>query len=496
MAGQGVPESRIRLIAPNEVDPAGNFILYWMTAQRRFNSNFALQRACEWSRQLKKPLVVLEPLNCDYRWACDRFHAFVIQGMLDHLEQASKLPLTYLPYVEPEPKAGTGLLHSLASQACAVVTDDFPCFFHPALLRVAKSIIPCRFEAVDSNGLMPLSQSDRAFARAFDFRRFLQRTLAPHLSQTPLDQPWRGLEKIATWEPDRSLRRWKFLEPNASLDAILKALPIDHKVGVSRFRGGPVAAQSRLKSFIATQLKAYSEDRNNASLDATSGLSSYLHFGHISTHQILDAVVAGTGWNPSQVSTKATGSSEGWWNLEQSSESFLDELVTWRELGFHFSHHRRDYARYDSLPEWAQQTLGEHEKDRRDYVYTLEEFDQSLTHDELWNAAQRQLVREGRIHNYLRMLWGKKIVEWTLNSRDALSVMIELNNKYALDGRDPNSYSGIFWVLGRFDRAWGPEREIFGMIRYMSSDNTRRKMPVQPYLQKYARNPISGSLFD
>jgi deoxyribodipyrimidine photo-lyase len=149
--------------------------------------------------------------------------------------------------------------------------------------------------------------------------------------------------------------------------------------------------------------------------------------------------------------------------------------------------HQNDYDRYESLPDWARVTLEKHARDKRSHIYTLRQLENAETYDELWNAAQRQLVREGRMHNYLRMLWGKKILEWTPSPREALAVMIELNNKYAVDGRDPNSYSGIFWCLGRYDRPWGPERKIFGKIRYMSSDNTARKLRVTSYLKKYSR---------
>ena len=156
-----------------------------------------------------------------------------------------------------------------------------------------------------------------------------------------------------------------------------------------------------------------------------------------------------------------------------------------REVGYNMCWQRRDFDKYESLPDWAQKTLKDHERDPREYLYELEDFEHSRTHDELWNAAQRQLVSEGRMHNYLRMLWGKKILHWTPNARDALRVMIELNNKYAVDGRNPNSYSGIFWVLGRYDRAWGPERKIFGKIRYMASENTAKKLRLKQYLAKY-----------
>ena len=188
--------------------------------------------------------------------------------------------------------------------------------------------------------------------------------------------------------------------------------------------------------------------------------------------------------------------------MSPSAESFLDELVTWRELGYNFCWQRSDYDQYSSLPEWAQETLAEHQADPRPSVYTLEELQSAKTHDHIWNAAQTQLVTEGRMHNYLRMLWGKKILEWSRTPQNALACMIELNNRFAVDGRNPNSYSGIFWVLGRYDRAWGPERPIFGKIRYMTSENTARKLKLTNYLRKYGSSPTSkarkssATLFD
>jgi deoxyribodipyrimidine photo-lyase len=172
--------------------------------------------------------------------------------------------------------------------------------------------------------------------------------------------------------------------------------------------------------------------------------------------------------------------------MSASAEAFLDELITWRELGYNFCSRRDDHDRFASLPAWARATLGKHSSDPSAHVYTLDQFEAARTHDPLWNAAQTQLLREGRIHNYLRMLWGKKILEWTASPQDALDVMIELNNKYGVDGRDPNSYSGIFWVLGRYDRPWGPERPIFGTVRYMTSGSAMRKLRVRGFLARYA----------
>jgi deoxyribodipyrimidine photo-lyase len=173
--------------------------------------------------------------------------------------------------------------------------------------------------------------------------------------------------------------------------------------------------------------------------------------------------------------------------MSPSAEAFLDQLVTWRELGFLFATYEPEYERYESLPEWARATLEDHASDPRPDVYTLEQLAAAATGDALWNAAQRQLTHDGVIHNYLRMLWGKRIIEWTAHPREALHVMVELNNRYALDGRDPNSYSGIFWVLGRFDRGW-PERPIFGKVRSMSSTATRRKVCVERYLERWGEH--------
>ena len=184
---------------------------------------------------------------------------------------------------------------------------------------------------------------------------------------------------------------------------------------------------------------------------------------------------------------KATGSRNGWWQMTQGSEAFLDQFITWRELGYVFCHnHLSDYTSLSSLPEWAQKTIAEHKADKRPTLYTMKQLETAVTHDELWNCAQRQLVREGIIHNYLRMLWGKKIYEWSSSAEQALERLIELNNKYAIDGRNPNSYSGIFWILGRFDRAWGPVRPIFGKLRYMSSDSTHRKLNLTQYKERYS----------
>ncbi|GIW92276.1 MAG: deoxyribodipyrimidine photo-lyase [Pirellulaceae bacterium] len=486
--GSEVPDIRIRAVLDDWPAPNGQYVLYWMTAFRRGHDNFSLQRAVDWARELNKPLVILEALRCDYRWASDRLHRWIIEGMKDNAEHFSKKPVTYYPYVEQECGAAKGLFEALASRASVVVSDDFPCFFLPRMIAAAEKKIRVRFELVDSNGLLPLRAADRVFVRAFDFRRFLQTNLLRHLSQTPKRDPLRGV-RLPRLEslPDTIAKRWPASVPEELLkDAkSLARLPIDHSVRTVAATGGSRAADKQLSCFLQEKLKLYATYRNHPDMDVTSRLSPYLHFGHVSAHRIFEEVIRWCGWTPDQISSKADWRAPGWWGMDKNAESFLDELITWRELGFNMCWQREDYDRYESLPAWALKTLEEHAGDPRPYVYSLEELEKAQTHDPLWNAAQRQLLSEGTIHNYLRMLWGKKILEWSTSARDALDVMIELNNKYAIDGRDPNSYSGIFWVLGRYDRPWGPERPIFGKIRYMSSENTMRKVQVRRYLARY-----------
>lgn len=488
-----VPPLRIRTLTPAEVSANGDYVLYWMTAFRRTRFNFSLERAVEWSRELHKPLVILEALRSGYRWASDRLHRFVIDGMADNAEQLAQKDVLYYPYLEPNHGAGKGLLEELASRACVVVSDDYPAFFLPRMIEAAAAHVPVRFELVDSNGLLPMRAAEKVFARAFDFRRFLQKNLLPHLDETPARDPLSRVKlRRLKGLPPEITTRWPLAESGTLLASRnnLSPFPIDHSVGPVATVGGSRAANRRLNTFVKDKLALYESARNQPVREANSGLSPYLHFGHISAHQVFEKVTRLTAWTPDKVATKSTGSSSGWWGTSPEIESFVDQLITWRELGYNMCWQRRDYDQYESLPNWAQQTLAEHASDARPHVYSVDQFEAAETHDELWNAAQRQLVREGRIHNYLRMLWGKKILEWSASPRESLAVMVELNNKYALDGRDPNSYSGIFWVLGRYDRAWGPERPIFGKVRYMSSQNTARKVRVQQFLETYSAHGL------
>lgn len=470
------------------VRPDGDYVLYWMIAFRRPTYNFALQHAVDRAKQFGKPLLIFEPLRARYQWASDRIHRFVIEGMRSNADAFANRPVTYFPYVEPKPGVGTPLLHQLAKSACTVVSDEYPCFFLPTMIAAVKDRIPARLELVDSNGLIPLRQPDRTFTVAHSYRRWMQKHILDALCELPAANPLARI-KLPTLEgvPTRITNRWPVADLKQLLSANgLDSIPIDHSVRPSdTVSGGAKEASRRLRSFMNRSLAAYDEDRNHPDNQATTGLSPHLHFGHISAHELVLKVLDHEDWTPNMASAP-NGKNHGFWNVSESAEALLDQVLTWREMGFNLAFREpHNYDKYESLPEWARRTLEEHSSDERPAHYTLQQFEQSQTHDELWNAAQRELVQTGVMHNYMRMLWGKKILHWTESPRQALSIMIELNNKYGLDGRDPNSYSGIFWVLGRYDRAWGPKRPVFGSVRYMTSDSARKKLRLKHYLARF-----------
>ncbi len=485
---EALPKLRVRAVNRAPIVGEGAYVIYWMIAQRRTRWNFGLQHAAWHAQRLGKPLLVFEPMRIGYPRANDRLHRFVLDGMRDNAARLAETSVRYLPWVEREPDQGRGLLVRLAARACLVVTDEYPTFFLPAMIERAGEQLAIRLEAVDGNGILPLQTSEASFARAHDFRRFFHRSAAPHLEAMPMADPLAGLAlprlarlpTLGSAGPALSTRE-------LDDDQLQASLPIDHGVAPSPLRGGARAGEQRLREFLAERLPRYAEGRNHPDDEVASGLSPWLHFGHVGVHELVARVFAREHWDASKLGDARAlrGAKLGWWGLGEAAEGFLDQAVVWRELGFHDCWHRPDHAEYDALPKWSRETLAKHAGDLRPYVYSREQLELAQTHDGLWNAAQRQLRAEGRIHNYLRMVWGKKILEWSASPREAWATMIELNDKWALDGRDPNSYSGIGWVLGRFDRPWGPERPIFGKVRYMSSDNTRKKLDLDRYLARW-----------
>jgi deoxyribodipyrimidine photo-lyase len=489
-----VPQARIRAMNARPVRAEGKYVLLWMTAARRTRRSFGVDRALEHARALDRPLLVLEALRCGYRWASDRLHRFVLQGMADNAARCAAVGVACHPYVEPRAGAGKGLLAALAREACVVVGDDWPCFFLPRMLAAGARQVPVLLEAVDGNGLVPVRSTPQAFSTAHAFRRWLQRHLPDHLAHVPAADPLaRARLADAVPVPRAVERRW----PRASArrlagdETALRALPIDHAVAPVPYRGGPVAGRRALRGFVAGRLADYARRRNDPDARASSGLSPWLHFGHLGAHEVVLAVLAAEGLDARDLVPGGDGSRTGWWGASASAEAFLDQVVTWRELGLNLCVHRPDdYDAYESLPAWARASLEAHAGDPRPHRYRLADLERARTHDPVWNAAQTELLREGRIHNHLRMLWAKKVLEWTGSPREAARVLVRLNDRYAVDGRDPNSYSGIYWALGRHDRPWAPRRPVFGTVRYMSSESTRRKVALREYLERF--RPAAG----
>jgi deoxyribodipyrimidine photo-lyase len=484
-----VPAVRIRALNDRPIDPGRAYVLYWMTAFRRLTANFALERAVEIARQTGCPLLIFEPIRVDYAFASDRLHRFVLEGMAEHAQALEGTPVTYLPYVEPSTAAAHGLLHDLASRAVAVVADDYPCFFLPRMLESAARQVDARLECVDSNGLLPVRETSRTFATALSFRAHMQRSLPAQVEAWPSTLNLRDLPApAADLIPESTRRRWPPASPGdlANPDSVLARLPIDHSVSSVPLKGGATAASAHLRRFLKETLPVYADRHSHPDEDATSRLSPWLHFGHISAHQVFEAVMTHERWTSRSLGRAAGGKRAGWWGVSAGADAFLDQLITWREIGFNMCVTRpADYWTFGSLPIWALATLEIHSIDPRAPLYSENELAEARTHDAVWNAAQRQLERDGWMHNYLRMLWGKKILEWTASPREALDTMTRLMNRYALDGRDPNSYSGYAWTLGRYDRPWAPERAIFGTVRYMSSTNTAKKLRMKNYLHTY-----------
>ncbi|EMI42812.1 deoxyribodipyrimidine photo-lyase [Rhodopirellula sp. SWK7] len=484
----------------------GDYVLYWMIAQRRFSYNIALQYAIERAIEFDCPLLIFEPLRVRYQWASDRIHRFVIEGMRDNAAAAKQFGVAYYPYVEPKPGHGSPLLHRLAERACTVVTDEYPCFFLPTMIAAVKDRLPARLELVDGNSVLPLRSAEKTYTVAHSYRRYMQKNILEALQRVPKEAPLPcpALPSPAPIDsksirpsddflasnliPKKILDRW----PAADFHQLLKQdgiskIPIDHDVVPSPVcPGGSVEADRRLDDFLDHNLKRYDDDRNHPDEHATTGLSPHLHFGHISAHALVLRVLEKEGWSPDDAS-KPNGKNHDFWNVSEPAEGFLDQVLTWREIGFNWAYKNPDsYDKLTSLPNWAQKSLQSTDDDERPYLYSLEQFENAETHDELWNAAQNEIVRTGMMHNYMRMLWGKKIFHWTRSAQEALDVMIHLNNKYGLDGRDPNSYCGILWVLGRTDRAWGPRRPVFGSVRYMTSDSARKKLRLKEYLERFS----------
>jgi len=480
----GYNQARLRRLNDARNNGRGAYVLYWTQAYRRLDHNHALDYALRCAGEMQKPLVVYEGLRLDYPWASRRFHRFVLEGMRDSAAAAAALGISYWPYVETKEQPARGLLLKIADAAALVVTDDFPCFVVPGQSAALARHTRAPVFAVDANSVVPLSllgaavgaaahlrpRIHKAFAEAWAHRA-ARRPVVPAAARAMVDAPFE------VWDPGR-------------LEESLRALPFDAAVPeVPGMVGGSRAAKKRLREFVKKRLRGYAEDRSDPTAPAqghASGLSPYLHFGHIAIEEVAEAALATLGdFRPEELRVHNRGKREGYFSEDADVNSFLDEALTWRDVGFQWHWTRgADTASLErALPGWALASLRVHEGDQRSHLYTPEAWEAGATHDPLWNAAQRELCATGTIQNYLRMLWGKKVIEWSRTPAEAYQTLVHLNNKYALDGRDPNSYTGILWCFGLFDRPWAPERPVLGVLRYMSSDNTARKFKLGPYYE-------------
>ncbi len=483
----------------NEANSDGEFVLYWMQINRRFHYNYALEYAIGWANKLGKPLLVFEGMSCDYPWANDRIHHFILQGMAEHQDWTEKNDVNYYSYVEDEAGNYQALLRELMKKSCLIVTDEYPVFIMKERNKKIPKEVDIPYITVDSNGIIPMAMSTKAPYSAYIFRKMMQRNFVECFSNPPQENPLEDLENREKVDiPKQIKKKWPDgKECFKDIPAFISKLPIDHSVPIIEMEGTRKAGLKRMNDFLENDLAYYSEERNHPDRDRSSRLSPWLHFGKVSAYEAAFGALKRQprDWGYDKIQPQ-NGKRDGFWGGHDYVDAFLDELVTWRETGFHFCHHTPNYDKFESLPDWAQETLREHEGDQREKIYSYEELAKAETSDDIWNAAQRQLVKEGVIHNYLRMLWGKNVLSWTPDVETALKYLIDLNNTYAIDGRDPNSYSGIFWILGRFDRAWGPERKVYGKVRYMTSDSTRKKIKLANYLKEFGNGVITRDLFE
>jgi deoxyribodipyrimidine photo-lyase len=481
---------RLRQVNNEPVRSTADYVLYWMQIYRRLDHNHALNYAIARARHHHKPLVVYEGLKLGYPWASRRLHRFILEGMLDNAEHARRLGVNYWPFVETPDDLGRGLLRTLAERAVVVVTDDFPCFIIPDQTEALARKVKTPVIAVDGNSIVPLSLLGPPVTAAAHLRPRIHKAFVEAWSHRADSTLQLGDAQCKKVEPP--FETWK----TCDLDRFLETLPLDASVPpVRSMPGGSSAAKKRLHAFVSKRLRGYAENRSQPAAPDhghASGLSPYLHFGHISIEEVIQAVLNASGdWSPKNVNLQQRGKREGFFCADADVNAFLDEALTWRDVGMNWHWTRRTDTKSlaTALPDWARKTLAKHERDPRAFEYTLHEWESGQTHDSLWNSAQRELVATGTIHNYLRMLWGKKVLQWSKSPEDAYQTLVHLNNKYALDGRNPNSYTGILWCFGLFDRPWAPEREVFGTVRYMSSENTARKFKLGPYEDYLATLP-------
>ncbi|MCW5982040.1 MAG: deoxyribodipyrimidine photo-lyase [Bryobacteraceae bacterium] len=449
---------RVRKLNDRDERSAAAYVLYWAQMNRRVDSNHALLFAAALANRRELPLLYYEGLTCSYPHASDRLHTFILEGVPETERRLRELDIGYVFYLRKTRDDPNDILYRLAAQAAAVVTDDYPTFIAQRHNANVPGRLDIAYYAVDASCIVPMNRYDKREYAAYSIRPKIRRMLPEFL---------RPAEPVCVARPFREpLPPFHTTVTMNSIRQLVASCDIDHGVAPSvAFRGGRRDALDRLERFLSENLRRYERCRNEPSARATSDLSPYLHFGHISS---LEAALA----------AKAYAGAHGF-----PADGFLEELIVRRELAFNFARFTGNFASLSALPDWPKETLRKHAADKRSPVYRREDFEGARTHDALWNAAQKEMLLAGKIHGYCRMYWGKKIIEWSRTCQDALETMIYIHDRYALDGRDPNTYANILWCFGLHDRPWR-ERPVFGMVRYMSLEGMKRKTDVDAYIRQ------------
>jgi deoxyribodipyrimidine photo-lyase len=449
-------DKRVLVRRGGEPDPDGKCVVYWLQHAQRALDNPALEVAIACGNALGLPVVAYFSVIPNYPNANLRHYHFLQQGMHDVAEGIAERGVGF---VIRRPTDGDTLEKFLDEVHAAMVVGDENVCREPERWRAAlakKLKIP--FFTVDADVVVPSAIFGKAFVLLHHFRPKLHAQLDEFLvpvKKVKVEHAW--IKKLRSYSLKEDI--------TAGFDKL------DRSIGpVDTFVGGTKAALKRLKEFTDTQLADYDERRNHPESKGTSQMSPYLHYGHISpitiAFAVLDAVKEGKA-------TKAV------------ADKYLDEMIGWRELSVLFCKYNPNYDNWECAEPWARKTLTAHAGDARPWTYTLAQLENAETHDALWNASQRQMVRDGWMHNYVRMYWGKKILEWAPTPEKAFAWAVELNDRYELDGRDPNGYSGIAWsIVGKHDRPWF-DRPVFGLIRYMSGDSTGKKFDSKKYIAIY-----------
>ena len=430
----------------------GTAVVYWMQRTQRAFDNPALETAIAAANALAKPVIVYFALVAGAAGANLRHYHFMMEGVGEVADELAKRRIAFVLRKSPDHDF---LRFCDEVRPALVVGDENPMRGAERRARRVATQLRVPFWTVDADVIVP--------SRLLQREHYAARTIRPwiHAQLPTFLRPIRRHAPLYTWKKPRGIQ---MLHPDLSL---LDRLPIDRSVGpVASFRGGSRAARQALRRFVSERLAGYADRRNHPEQDATSQLSPYLHFGHIGPHTVALAVRDASA-------------------PKRDREAFLEELIVRRELALNFVRYNSAYDRLAGAEPWAIRTLAAHRRDARSHRYTPRQLEQAETHDALWNAAQRQMVSTGWMHGYLRMYWAKKILEWSESPEAAYATAVRMNDRYELDGRDPNGYAGVAWAIaGKHDRAWGPERSIYGTVRYMSYASTSRKFDSAAYIRR------------